>query len=173
MQTAFFDFDKLSDFHDAPDGARWMDDVWINGHLARAGVPRLVVPFDEHQITYNSYFPGLTLDTIRLRSSAKYQQPKRANSAREAANNQALSYFYSDWDVLWNQGYRVYSDMLGIPPVDKVRVTSTFRGVNHRPAGGRYEGEDDGPITGPGKKKTPATRRTGKKSRRPEASQGR
>ncbi len=31
-------------FEGQPDGMRWVDDVWIAGHLARRGVPRLVAP---------------------------------------------------------------------------------------------------------------------------------
>jgi hypothetical protein len=35
---------NLSDFGDAPGGAHFVDDIWLNGHLAAAGVPRWVVP---------------------------------------------------------------------------------------------------------------------------------
>ncbi|CCF18311.1 conserved hypothetical protein; putative Nucleotide-diphospho-sugar transferases [Pseudorhizobium banfieldiae] len=39
--------EDVHDFSDAPAEARWVDDVWISGHLARAGIPRLVVVADE------------------------------------------------------------------------------------------------------------------------------
>lgn len=35
---------NLSDFGEAPGGAHFVDDIWLNGHLALAGVPRWVVP---------------------------------------------------------------------------------------------------------------------------------
>jgi hypothetical protein len=35
---------ELGDFTGWPPQARWVDDVWISGHLARRGVGRLVVP---------------------------------------------------------------------------------------------------------------------------------
>jgi hypothetical protein len=41
---------------------------------------------------------------------------------------QALSFFYGDWDVLWDAGYRMYSDWLGIMAVTP-KVTSSFRGL--------------------------------------------
>lgn len=34
----------VHDLASAPDPVRWVDDVWVSGHLARAGVPRYVVP---------------------------------------------------------------------------------------------------------------------------------
>jgi hypothetical protein len=86
VQTAFFDH-QLWNYTGTPDGAKWMDDVWISGQLAKNHVARLVVPFDEHQFTYNSYYPRLTLDTIRLRRDRKYQRHRGMNP-REAANNQ-------------------------------------------------------------------------------------
>lgn len=127
VQTAFFDR-KLWQYKDVPDGARWMDDVWISGNLARRGVPRLVVPFDENTFTWNSWLPTLTLDQIRLRREPKYQR-YRGNTPREAANNQALTYFMDDWDVMWDVGYRVYSPRWAITRYQP-KITSDFAGVN-------------------------------------------
>ena len=36
--------DHVHDFTGYPTQARWVDDVWISGHLAKRGVPRLIVP---------------------------------------------------------------------------------------------------------------------------------
>ena len=135
VQTAFFDA-QLWNYTGAPDGARWMDDVWVSGQLARAGVPRMVVPFDEYQVTYNSFYPALTLDTIRLRRDGRYQRA-RGQNPREAANHQALGFFYSDWDVLWDVGYRIYSHALGIEYIEP-RITSSFRGFRKA----RYTAEE-------------------------------
>lgn len=49
--------DAVHDLAAAPEGVRWVDDVWISGHLARAGVPRFVPPADQ--------FPIETLATMR------------------------------------------------------------------------------------------------------------
>lgn len=108
-------FDKsLWDYKDTPDGAKWMDDVWINGHLARRDVPRLVVPFDDYQWTYNSYLAVTTLDRIRIRRHERYRITAKVASMRAFANDQALDYFSPDWEVLWESGYRLYSDKYGI-----------------------------------------------------------
>lgn len=127
VQTAFFDH-GLWHYKGAPDGARWMDDVWISGHLARRKVPRLVVPFEEDQFTWNTWTPELTLDRIRLRREPMYQR-FRGSTPREAANNQALAYFMDDWDVMWDEGYRIHSPTWGIARV-RAKVTSDFHGVN-------------------------------------------
>lgn len=36
--------DAVFDFDGWPEAMRWVDDVWVSGHLARRGVARLVVP---------------------------------------------------------------------------------------------------------------------------------
>jgi hypothetical protein len=51
----------VHDFGSAPQEARWADDIWISGHLARAGVPRIVFPSDQLPIeTAASYRAALT-----------------------------------------------------------------------------------------------------------------
>ena len=83
-----------------------MDDVWISGHLARNGVPRLVVPADEDQFTAGAKLTNVTtLDHINGRGRS---QP----DARAKANKVALRYFAADWDVEWNVQH---------PPVFEVR----------------------------------------------------
>ena len=47
----------VHDLASAPEAVRWVDDVWISGHLARAGVPRFVPAADQ--------FPTETLATMR------------------------------------------------------------------------------------------------------------
>lgn len=36
--------DAVQDFSGYPEAVRWVDDVWVSGHLARRGVRRVVVP---------------------------------------------------------------------------------------------------------------------------------
>src|SRR5437588_2193713 len=43
IQPRFFD-QSLWDYSAAPDGAFYMDDIWISGYLSRRGVKRHVVP---------------------------------------------------------------------------------------------------------------------------------
>src|SRR5262249_1974339 len=43
IQPRFFN-ESLWDYSSAPDGAFYMDDIWISGWLSRAGVKRYVVP---------------------------------------------------------------------------------------------------------------------------------
>ncbi|MCB1474491.1 MAG: glycosyltransferase family 2 protein [Rhodobiaceae bacterium] len=36
--------DAVHDYSGYPDAMRWVDDVWVSGHLARLGIARMVVP---------------------------------------------------------------------------------------------------------------------------------
>jgi hypothetical protein len=45
VRRRFFD-ERVFDYSTAPPEAFFVDDVWLAGHLARAGVDRYVVPFD-------------------------------------------------------------------------------------------------------------------------------
>lgn len=57
-----------------PDAMRWVDDIWISGHLARRGVPRLVVPGR-----------GLPLETRMSRRFALDRGPNRDGGTEVAA----------------------------------------------------------------------------------------
>ncbi len=48
----------VADFSGAPEAVRWVDDVWISGHLARRGVPRMVVPAAMYPIETASTLRG-------------------------------------------------------------------------------------------------------------------
>lgn len=61
--------------------------MWISGHLARRNIARLVVPFEEDQFAKNSYLPKITLDSIKIHPSRKWQR-LRGDGPREAANSQ-------------------------------------------------------------------------------------
>ena len=51
----------VHDFADAPPEVRFVDDVWISGHLARAGIRRFVAPSAELPIeTWSSFRQSLT-----------------------------------------------------------------------------------------------------------------
>jgi hypothetical protein len=52
---------EIADFSGHPDEVRWVDDVWISGHLARLGVPRMVVATQSFPIeTMTSAVQALT-----------------------------------------------------------------------------------------------------------------
>jgi hypothetical protein len=44
LPSGALDGAELENFNGWPPQARWVDDVWISGHLARRGIERLVVP---------------------------------------------------------------------------------------------------------------------------------
>lgn len=57
---------EISDFNGYPEAVRWVDDAWISGHLARLGVPRLVVATQSFPIeTMASSVQALTDGTNR------------------------------------------------------------------------------------------------------------
>lgn len=74
--------DDVHELASAPDHARWVDDVWISGHLARAGVPRYVVPARE-----------LPLET---RASRRVALTDGINSSGEN-DEVAIRLFAADW----------------------------------------------------------------------------
>lgn len=53
LRPRFFD-SSIADYRDAPDGAFFVDDVWISGHLARRGVPRVVSNLDAPMVYWNA-----------------------------------------------------------------------------------------------------------------------
>ena len=115
VQSDHFD-DNLWNYEGVPDGAKWMDDVWINGHLSRKSVPRFVVPFDEDQFTYNSYSPKLTLDKSITISNKNNGNGGSKGGTRIQANDQAIQHFGNSWDgdIMFSGKYRVHSDRFGI-----------------------------------------------------------
>jgi len=51
----------VHDFSGYPSAVRWVDDVWISGHLARLGVARMIVPANTFPVeTPASYVQALT-----------------------------------------------------------------------------------------------------------------
>ena len=73
---------EIGDFADAPPGARFVDDVWISGHLARAGVKRLVV----------------SSDTLPIETRASFRDALTLGVNRSGENDEAaLKHFAKDW----------------------------------------------------------------------------
>ena len=52
------------DFEGYPPETRWVDDVWISGHLARRGVPRKVVPARALPLESRAAFVGALTDGL-------------------------------------------------------------------------------------------------------------
>lgn len=73
---------EIGDFTDAPPGARFVDDVWISGHLARAGVDRFVV----------------RSDTLPIETRASFRDALTLGVNRSGENDEAaLKHFAKDW----------------------------------------------------------------------------
>lgn len=74
----------VHDFSGHAEAVRWVDDVWISGHLARLGIPRLVVPARS--------FPIETL--------AAFRQALTYGPNRSGENDaQAIAAFADHWGV--------------------------------------------------------------------------
>lgn len=58
FDNAIFDFDGY------PPEVRWVDDVWVSGHLARRGVPRLVIPGKSFPLETRAAFVFALTDTV-------------------------------------------------------------------------------------------------------------
>jgi hypothetical protein len=72
----------VHDFAQAPEALRWVDDVWISGHLARRGVRRVVVPMQS--------FP---VETLASSIAALTDGPNRTGQNDAAA----IAAFAADW----------------------------------------------------------------------------
>ena len=76
-----------------PPGAFWMDDIWLNGWLAAAGVPRYVIPTDGITFSINEAAPSL------IDSRKRQAHNKRS---RRKDNNEVLDWFRYWWEPnLW------------------------------------------------------------------------
>jgi hypothetical protein len=85
IQPRFFD-ERLWDYSNAPEGAFYMDDIWISGWLDRRGVEKWVVPTTRMMRTVPAQRRTMTLHDV----------PK----GRRWNNNEAIAYFADSWRVL-------------------------------------------------------------------------
>ncbi|MDP3898989.1 MAG: hypothetical protein Q8Q62_20145, partial [Mesorhizobium sp.] len=74
--------EAVHDYSDAPPQVRFVDDVWVSGHLARVGVPRFVVRADE----------------LPLETAASLRAALTSGVNRSGENDEiALKLFAGDW----------------------------------------------------------------------------
>ncbi|KAJ3286004.1 hypothetical protein HK104_009225 [Borealophlyctis nickersoniae] len=89
IQPRFFNATLLLDYENAPRGAYWMDDVWVNGNLARSGVERFVVP-------------GSAPPVDAVTSGGSVIDGDMGKNGRAEANEEVLRWFKNDWEEgLW------------------------------------------------------------------------
>ena len=84
IQPRFFD-ESLWDYSNAPNGAFYMDDIWISGWLSRKGVKRYVVPA-----------------SAMMRSVWRQQRTLSLHdvpNGRQYHNNEAIAFFADAWDI--------------------------------------------------------------------------
>src|SRR6266480_81397 len=84
IQPRFFD-ESLWDYSNAPNGAFYMDDIWISGWLSRKGVKRYVVPASAMMRSVWRQRRTLSLHDV----------PNR----RQYHNNETIAFFSDAWDV--------------------------------------------------------------------------
>ncbi len=84
LQPRFFD-EALWDYADAPEGAFYMDDIWISGSLDRRGVEKYVVPAS-----------GLMRSVLQQMGTMTLHDVPRG---RRENNNEAIAYFRETWNV--------------------------------------------------------------------------
>ena len=92
VRTSFFDEALWEGYAAAPPGAFYMDDVWISGRLAAAGVRRFVVPFDEDQFTMTPNLENVTtLDHVSLDRPSDHQQELLQKQQQQQQQQQAAA----------------------------------------------------------------------------------
>jgi len=84
IQPRFFD-ESLWDYSKAPDGAFYMDDIWISGWLSRGGVKRYVVPAS-----------AMMRSVFRQRRTLSLHD---VPDGRQYNNNETIAFFGDAWDV--------------------------------------------------------------------------
>jgi hypothetical protein len=84
IQPRFFD-DSVWNYANAPDGAFYMDDIWISGWLSRGGVKRYVVPASAMMRSVWRQRRTLSLHDVP--------------NGRQYHNNETIAFFSDTWDV--------------------------------------------------------------------------
>jgi hypothetical protein len=84
IQPRFFD-ESLWDYSQAPQGAFYMDDIWISGCLNRRDVKRYVVPASAMMRTVLRQHRTLSLHDVP--------------NGRQHNNNETIAFFGDTWDV--------------------------------------------------------------------------
>ena len=84
IQPRFFD-ESLWDYSEAPQGAFYMDDIWISGWLARRNVKRYAVPTSMMMRSVWRQRRTLTLHDVPY--------------GRQHNNNETIAFFRDSWDV--------------------------------------------------------------------------
>src|SRR6266487_5829401 len=84
IQPRFFD-QSLWDYSNAPNGAFYMDDIWISGWLSRKGVKRYVVPASAMMRSVWRQRRTLSLHDVP--------------NGRQYHNNETIAFFSDTWDV--------------------------------------------------------------------------
>src|SRR5436190_15311477 len=84
IQPSFFD-ESLWDYSQAPQGAFYMDDIWISGCLTRRNVKRYVVPAS-----------AMMRSVFRQRRTLSLHD---VPEGRQYHNNETIAFFGKTWDV--------------------------------------------------------------------------
>src|SRR5204863_3371755 len=84
IQPRFFDA-SLWNYSNAPNGAFYMDDIWISGWLSRGGVKRYVVPASAMMRSVWRQRRTLSLHDVP--------------NGRQYHNNETIAFFGDAWDV--------------------------------------------------------------------------
>jgi hypothetical protein len=84
IQPRFFD-ESLWNYSNAPNGAFYMDDIWISGWLGRGGVKRYVVPASAMMRSVWRQRRTLSLHDVP--------------NGRQYHNNETIAFFSDTWDV--------------------------------------------------------------------------
>src|SRR5256714_3743263 len=84
IQPRFFD-DSLWDYSTAPEGAFYMDDIWISGYLSRRGIDRHVIPATNMMRT-----------VLRQRWTVSLHD---VPNGRQFNNNETIKFFQDSWNV--------------------------------------------------------------------------
>jgi len=84
IQPRFFN-ESIWDYSKTPNGAFYMDDIWISGRLSRGGVKRYVVPASD-----------MMRSVLRQRRTLSLHHVPQG---RQHHNNETIAFFGDTWDV--------------------------------------------------------------------------
>jgi hypothetical protein len=84
IQPRFFDA-RLWDYSSAPEGAFYMDDIWISGWLDRRNIDKYIVPASGMMRAVRRQAGTMTLHDVP--------------EGRRQRNNETIAFFRETWDV--------------------------------------------------------------------------
>lgn len=132
IHSSWFRQSGVFDYSKAPKEAQYVDDIWMNGILARAGVSRFVVPLEDMSIG----FPVSSQVDANIDNSDEKSDEKKAKNAkmnRRQCNDKTLQYFsqyFAAEGILHNKSVKPFMANTSKWMPERVKQIHSLMGVS-------------------------------------------